>query len=55
MDAGGRARCSLIGGVNLTNLLLIRAGSRVKELAVRQALGASRWHVVSEAIVRPPC
>lgn len=41
----------LIGGVNLTNLLLIRAGSRVKELAVRQALGASRWHVVSEAMV----
>jgi predicted permease len=41
----------LIGAVNLTNLLLIRAGSRVKELAVRQALGASRWHVVSETIV----
>ncbi len=41
----------LIGGVNLTNLLLIRAGSRLKELAVRQALGASQWHVVSEAIV----
>ncbi len=41
----------LIGGVNLANLLLIRASSRMKELAVRQALGASRWHVVSEAMV----
>ena len=46
-----RSLLLLIGGVNLTNLLLIRAGSRVKELAVRQALGASRWHVVSEAMV----
>ncbi len=41
----------LIGAVNLTNLLLIRASARSKELAVRRALGASRLHVVSEAIV----
>ena len=41
----------LIGAVNLVNLLLIRASGRVKELAVRQALGASRWHVVSEVMV----
>src|SRR5437867_1635690 len=36
----------LIGGVNLVNLFLIRASSRIKELAVRQALGASDHHVV---------
>lgn len=41
----------LIGGVNLVNLLLIRASGRVKELAVRQAIGASRRHVVSGALV----
>jgi predicted permease len=41
----------LIGTVNLANLLLIRANSRAKELAVRQALGASRAHLVSEVIV----
>lgn len=41
----------LIGGVNLVNLLLIRASRRVKELAVRQAIGASRRHVVSGALV----
>src|SRR5258707_455223 len=41
----------LIGAVNLVNLLLVRASSRVKELAVRQALGASRGYVVSEAVV----
>jgi len=41
----------LIGAVNLVNLLLVRASSRVKELAVRQALGASRGHVISEVVV----
>jgi len=41
----------LIGGVNLVNLLLVRASGRVKELAVRQALGASRGYVVSEVVV----
>lgn len=40
-----------IGAVNLLNLLLIRASGRSKELAVRQALGASRRHVVTEAVV----
>src|ERR1700732_3436434 len=41
----------LIGAVNLVNLLLVRASGRVKELAVRQALGASRGFVVSEVVV----
>ena len=41
----------LIGAVNLGNLLLIRANGRVKELAVRQALGASRRHLISETLI----
>jgi predicted permease len=41
----------LIGAVNLVNLLLIRASGRLKELAVRQALGANRRQVVSEVMV----
>jgi len=41
----------LIGAVNLMNLLLIRASARSKEIAVRQALGASQRHVVSEVLV----
>jgi predicted permease len=41
----------LIGGVNLVNLLLIRASARGKELAVRQALGAGWKYLVSEVVV----
>ncbi|MBA3543221.1 MAG: ABC transporter permease [Chthoniobacterales bacterium] len=38
----------LIGAVNLVNLLLIRASGRAKEMAIRQSMGASRWHVVRQ-------
>ena len=48
---GGALALLLIGAVNLANLLLIRASGRIKELAVRQALGASRWHMISEVAV----
>jgi len=47
----GAVMLLLIGMVNLTNLLLVRASSRSKEIAVRQALGAGRWHVLSEVAV----
>jgi predicted permease len=40
----------LIGSVNLVNLLLIRASGRARELAIRQSLGASHWHVMRQVM-----
>jgi predicted permease len=40
----------LIGGVNLANLLLIRASGRTKELAVRQALGAGGFRLARDVL-----
>ncbi len=40
-----------IGGVNLVNLLLIRASGRTRELAIRQSLGASCPDVVRQVMV----
>ncbi len=49
LQAGG-VFLLVIGTVNLANLLLIRASGRLKDLAVRQALGARRRHVALEVL-----
>jgi predicted permease len=41
----------LIGAVNLVNLLLIRASDRAKEMAIRQSMGASPWHIVKKVTI----
>ena len=41
----------LIGVANLVNLCLVRASTRLKEMAVRHALGVSRHRVVSQVLV----
>lgn len=40
----------LIGGVNLVNLLLIRASGRAKEMAIRRSMGASRRNIVTQVM-----
>jgi predicted permease len=42
---GGAAFVLLVGGINVTTLVLVRTRARRQELATRVALGAGRWRI----------
>jgi predicted permease len=47
---GGVVFVLLIGGVNVTNLMLVRSSARMKELATRHALGAGLGRIAAQIL-----